>query len=491
MTESTAGRVAKGAAWMIGARMADRLIALANTVVLARVLAPADFGLMAMAFSVIALIELASAFGFELSLVRAANPPREHYDTVWTLRALFGLACGAATALAGWPAASYYGDDRLAAIMLVLGVSWAINGAANIGVVDFQRNLEFHKEFRLLISKRVVGVATSIGLAALTGSYWALVAGTVVTQALGLILSYSWHPFRPRLSLAMKGEVFSFSAWVFINSLASFGNMRAADFVLGKTHGATELGHYKLGEEIGQLPGTELVMPINRALLPGVSRMVEDGKTLREVVLAATGVVALVLVPASLGIHAVAEPLVRVVLGEKWLATIPVVQLMAINSLFLAFAANQHMSFIAAGKPHLPALLNVSRLLVYAPAVFLMVPASGPPGAAMAATISSVLMLILGIGLSQKAFALRYGEYLPAVWRPIVASCVMWAAVRWFGMEGVSGMAESLRLVAMVVAGVVVYGAALAAMFLLAGRPPGAEQLVVERLQGLVNSRAH
>ena len=315
-----------------------------------------------MAFSVIALIELASAFGFELSLVRAANPPGSTttivLPTTGTVRACMRRG---------------YSIGRVAGRQLLRRRSPRSHHAGARRVMGDQRSRE-HRGGGLPTQPRVSQGVSPSHIEARgwrshehrsRRSYRQLLgprcrhrrdAGSRPDTEL-LLASVSATP-QPR----DEGRgVLIFSAWVFISSLASFGNMRAADFVLGKTHGATELGHYKLGEEIGQLPGTELVMPINRALLPGVSRMVEDGKTLREVVLAATGVVAVVLVPASLGIHAVAEPLVRVVLGEKWLATIPVVQLMAINSLFLAFAANQHMSFIAAGKPHSPALLNVSR----------------------------------------------------------------------------------------------------------------------------------
>ena len=484
MTAASGGRIAKGAVWMVGARMADRLIGVISTVVLARLLTPADFGLVAMAMSVIGLIELASAFGFEITLLRTATPTRAQYDTVWTLNVLFGVGCGAAMALAALPTAHFYGDDRLIPIMFVLAAAWAIGSFGNVGIVDFQRTLNFAKEFQILMAKRLVGFTVTIGLAILTGSYWALIAGSVTARLTELVLSYLWHPYRPRFSLDASRGIFSFSSWIFVYKIAAFGNVRAADFVLGRARGAAELGIYRLGEEIGHLPGTELIAPLNRALLPGMSQMIEGGRPTKELVLAATGVVALVLFPACLGISAISEPLVRVMLGTKWLETVPVLQVMALNAAFVALWANQHTMLFAIGRPKLPALVSIARLLLFTPGVFLVVKDFGAQGVAYAALFSSVFALLVGLFTGLPLLHVRFIEYAGALWRPGVAAALMWAAVRWMVLtmqEARFLNLESLQLVVAVSGGVVVYGVAIAMLYLISGRPVGAEQLLIDR----------
>ncbi len=470
---------------MIGARLADRSIGLVGTVILARLLTPADFGLVAMATAVIGLIELASAFGFEVSLVRKANPTRAHYDTVWTLNLLFGVGCGVITAAAAWPAATFYGDERLVPIMLVLGAAWAIGSLANVGIVDFQRTLNFAREFQFLISRRLVGSVVTISLALWTRSYWALIAGTVAVRVTGLVLSYLWHPFRPRLGLRATAEIFSFSVWIFVDKIASFGSMRASDFVLGRTHGPNEVGLYRLGEEIGHLPGTELVAPLNRALLPGVSQMIEGGRPTQELVVAASGVVGLILVPACLGISAIADPLVRVMLGNQWLAAVPLVQIMAINSMFLALWANQHTTLFAVGKPRIPGLISVARLCVFSLCVFLLVREYGAVGVATSALISSVASLGLGLWAGLPALRVRLSEYIRVLWRPILAASIMWVTVSWLVIYLADSDALGLaviRLLASIVAGCVVYLSAMALLYLIAGRPAGTERMLFARI---------
>src|SRR5262245_59379519 len=130
--------IARGATWMVLWRVCDRLLGLLSTLVLARVLVPADFGLVAMAMSFIALIELASAFSFELALIQRREVERAHYDTAWTLNVAFGLLCGALIALSAPLAAAFYAEPRLIEVMWVLAATWALQGFENIGVVNFR-----------------------------------------------------------------------------------------------------------------------------------------------------------------------------------------------------------------------------------------------------------------------------------------------------------------------------------------------------------------
>jgi O-antigen/teichoic acid export membrane protein len=476
---------------MITARLTDRLVGFVSTLILARLLTPTDFGLVAMAMAVIGLIEIASAFGFEVQLLRLPQPTRAQYDTVWSLNALFGLGCGAVTAIAALPSAAFYGDDRLVAIMLVLALGWAIGSLENVGVVDFRRNLEFTKEFRFMIAKRILSFVVTVTVAVLTRSYWALIAGTFVGRAAGVALSYLWHPYRPRPCLQAARELFSFSLWIFIERMAAFANSRSSDFYLGRVHGPAQVGIYRLGEEIGYLPGSEFVAPLNRALLPGISRLADSGRRLGEVVTSATGVIGLVLVPACFGLAAVADAVVPVLLGDKWLAAVPVVQIMAANALFLALWANQHTALLAAGAPRLTAYFALVRLAVFVPCFVAMTPTLGAVGVALAALAASAVAYLLGLGWSLKRLSMRLRGYLRELWRPLLASVLMVIVVRQVaallgGSDQVVG--SLLRLAAGIAAGIATYAMTLALLYLAAGRPVGAEQLVLRRV-GLLRGR--
>ena len=107
-------RIAVGAAWMVLFKLVDRSVGLISTIVLARLLVPSDFGLVALAAALIGAAELLGAFSFDVTLIHRVDTTRSHFDTAWSLNILFGAACAILLALAAVPAASFYGDPRLA-----------------------------------------------------------------------------------------------------------------------------------------------------------------------------------------------------------------------------------------------------------------------------------------------------------------------------------------------------------------------------------------
>src|SRR5512134_3908634 len=175
---------------MVLFKLGERSLGLVSTLILARLLVPGDFGLVAMAMSVIGIVELASAFSFEVALIQKDRPERRHYDTAWTLNVMLGAVCALITALLAYPAAAFYGEDRLMPVMLVLAVAWLAASFENVGTVDFRRTMNFSKEFAFLTSKKLVSFVVTVSLAFALQSYWALVAGAVVGRFTGLVLSF-------------------------------------------------------------------------------------------------------------------------------------------------------------------------------------------------------------------------------------------------------------------------------------------------------------
>src|SRR5438105_1654780 len=144
MAGSFGSKIAAGAAWMVGFKLLDRLIGVLSIVILARLLVPADFGLVALATAVVAMIELLSAFNFDAALIQSQHAVRTHYDTAWTLNIALGTICALLVAVAAFLAASFYEDPRLGPVMLWLALATWIRGLENVGVIDFRKELKLH-----------------------------------------------------------------------------------------------------------------------------------------------------------------------------------------------------------------------------------------------------------------------------------------------------------------------------------------------------------
>lgn len=485
------GEMAKGAAWMVLFKWIDRSIGLVSTLILARLLVPADFGVVAMAMSVIAVIELATAFSFDVALIQKSQPAREHYDTAWTLNVLFAVAGAAATMALAPVTALFYGEPRLTAVMYALGAGWLVWGFENVGVVDFRRNLDFGREFRFLGYKRVIAFAVTVTAALLFRSYWALVAGMVTGRAAGVVLSYLMHPYRPRLSVAASRELFAFSGWMLATNVLGTVISRVSHFFIGRVLGAQALGAYTIGAEFALLAHTELAAPINRALFPGFSRLADRPDEFRRTCIDATAVLLLVVLPASVGIAAVAEPMVRVLLGEKWNAAVPVIEILAISGAISAVVSNNAAAYLALGRPRLVTGILVSRLLVLLPLLFLLAD-RGLTGVATAEMLSSVASLAVSYPVLFKQLRLSVAEYVGALWRPLAASILMGFCVRagttWLGTDGTASGAL-LQLVAGVFLGVIAYALLVYVLWLASGRPSCAELTLARRFGAVWRDR--
>lgn len=465
---------------MVLYRFVDRTVGLVSTVILARLLLPADFGVVAMAMSVIALIELATAFSFEIALIQKAEPQRVHYDTAWTLNVLLAVGGALVTAALAHPAAAFYGEPRLVPVMWAIGAAWLVSGFENVGIVNFRREMDFAREFRFLAFKRLTAFAVTLAAALTLRSYWALVIGMSAGRVVGVLLSYAMHPFRPRFSLVASRELFGFSGWLLANNVAHAVTGRIPQFFVGRLLGAPALGAYTIGAEIAQLAYTEIVAPISRALIPGYSRLAGDLDALRRICIDSGAGVLVIVLPASLGIALVADPLVRVVLGPKWGEAVPVIQWLAFAGIVHGILSNHAAAYVALGRPHLSTINLFMRLICLASALLVIVfidrvslvsLVAAELAAGIATLFVSYPLLFVSLRISVK-------QYLAALWRPLAASGVMALAVATV-LEAVGrgdGFLGALaQLAAGVASGLASYALALWMLWRLSGRPRSVE----------------
>ncbi len=470
---------------MLLARVAERGLGLVSLLILARVLVPADFGLIAMAMSVIAFVELASTFGFDLALIQREHLTREHYDTAWTLQIAFGLLSAALIVALAYPSAWFYDEPRIIPVMLVLAASRGVQSFENIGTVDFRRRMDFSREFRFSAWKKIVGFVITVALAVAFRTYWALIAGVLAGRVTGLILSYTMQPYRPRFSLAARDDLFSFSSWVFVVGLASFASQRSSHFVVGRLLGPAALGLYTVGSEIALLPSTDLIAPINRAVFPGFARMTSDPESMRSAFVDILGVIWILALPASLGVAALAEPLVLTLLGNKWQDAVVVVQVLALAGALHAATSNHYSAWLALGKTRVTALIEGLHFVVLLPLVVLLSRPLGLAGVAYAELAATMISVSVECLMISRALGLPRLAYLKGLWRPLIAATTMAIAVALLAAELAAGALAArplLQLAATIPAGVLTYASILTMLWLLAGKPRGAESLLLERI---------
>lgn len=477
---------------MVLFRLLDRSIGIVSTAVLARLLLPADFGLVAMAMSIIAIIELASTFGFEMALIQKAEPSRAHYDTAWTLNVLTGCGGAIAIALVTPATVSFYGDARLMPIMLVLAGIWFAASFENVGTVDFRREMNFSKEFRMMFIRRITAFAATMLAAFTLRSYWALIIGTVTARGMGLLLSYAMHAFRPRISLARWRELFAFSGWLVLGNIVGVLISKVPHFVVGRMFGAPSLGAYSVGSEIANLAYTELVAPINRAMFPGYSRLADQPEAFRRTCLEATTVILAVVFPVTVMVAVLAHPIVRVLLGTQWADAAPIVQFLAVSGAVSAVTSNNVAAYMALGRPRLMLVLLGTRLAVLLAGMFWLARPHGIAGVATADLLASLACLGVSLPLLFKTVRISGADYWRCTWRPLLAAAAMGGA-SWFAVASLpvaTGVGAALwAIVAGALVAALIYPLAYLVLWRLSGKPQTIEAEITRRAAAWLHSR--
>lgn len=487
MTEqgSILARTAKGAGWVVAWRMVTRSLGMVSTIILTHLLLPGDFGLVMIATAFGQVVNSFSTLGVEEAVIRIPNPTRELYDSAFTLNVIRGVATSAIVAAAAWPGAVFFHDMRLVPVVLAFAATGLVGSFENIGIVEFRRDIAFHKEFLLMSVPRLVSVIVALTAAYILRSYWALVIALIASSLLRLALGYIIHPFRPRFGLRAWRQIASFSAWTWAISIVALARDRGDDFVVGRELGTGKVGVYLLGAEIANMPISELVAPLARAAFSAFAAARHDDRQDETVstYLRIVGAATLIALPAGVGLSLIADPLVKVALGANWSEAAPVMQLLSIalcitipgtisRTLLNAQAVLRSMFVLEFGS----AIVRIALLIV-------LVMRFGVIGAALGVAIASFIDHAGYLVLARRQLALRWRDMLAPVWRSVAAGAVMASGLWWLGLgwahapDFATALATLERAVPL---GAALHIGAQLLLWLACGRPAGAERDVID-----------
>lgn len=485
-------RIAVGAGWMVFMRLGDRLIGLVSMAVLARLLLPADFGLVGYAMVLLAILEIFAQLGVENALIQDQKAQRESYDTAWTMNICKGLALSVGLLIAAKPAAAFFEAPEVEPVIYTLALLPFVAGLENIGTVDFRKELAFHKDFIFNFLTRFCGAVATITLAFILKDHWALVFGMILRALLRILLSYHMSEFRPRLSLARFSQIFSFSKWIMLQNLLHGFNERLPALVIGRMSGPQALAFFNIAFEIANLASTELAQPIRRALFPGFAKMNENRQELADSFRWALSIIVTIGLPIPMGIAVTAEYLVPALLGWNWLETVPIIQILCLQGAIIIMGTNSHLIYLALGKPSITAWLSALRLLVLIPACIYGVSEFGAVGAGLALVASALVVRFTDYAIVLPMLSMRVTDFAAQIWRPLTAVLAMNVTVRllqdWLEQSALQPHLMPKLIVSVLVGGLT-YVATLLALWLLTGARKGAESYIIGMVKKFLISR--
>jgi lipopolysaccharide exporter len=395
VSDSLASRTGSALLWNGIGLAVTRLISLVRFVILARLLAPDDFGLLAIAWVAIELLLTLTDLGMVTALVQRDRVDASQFDTAWTVGLVRALVVTGAI-VAGAPLiAELFGEPRAAGVLRALAVAPLLAALASIKIAELTRNLEFRKLTLIRVPEAAVEAAVSIALATLLG-VWALVVGVLVANVVRVALSYLLAPHRPRISFDQGAarSLFRFGRWLFAVGVLGLAGEALLRAVIARRLGTAELGVFYLAMRLVMLPLTSIEGAVASIGMPLHARLQADPvRRTRALRTSLVGMLAL-LVPGYVLLIVLAPSLVHDVLGAHWAGAELPIRVLAVGAAIRAVAAACEPMAVGFGRPQLAAALAAVRLVLVAGLGWVLAGAAGLVGASVAWLVAEVVVAI-------------------------------------------------------------------------------------------------
>jgi len=383
--------------WAFALRITERGFSLIRLIILARVLAPNDFGLLGIALLAMMTLETFSQTGLQAALIQRKGKTEDYLSIAWTVSILRGLVLFIILFFTAPYVAIFFDAPAATPIIRVIGITALLQGFTNIGVIYFQKDLEFNKQFFYRLSGTLADFAVAVSAALILKSVWALVFGLLAGAIVRLIVSYLLHPYRPRLSsdLGKAKELFGFGKWILGSTIIIFLLVQGDDILVGKLLGATLLGFYQMAYRFSSAPATEITHVISQVTFPVYSKLQDKLPSLRAAYLETLQLTALVSMPLAGGMFILAPEFTTIFLGDKWIPMVPAMQVLCVYGALRSINATFGPLYHAVGHPAILTKISFIQLCFFVAVIYPLTTKWEILGASIAVMAASILCFFL------------------------------------------------------------------------------------------------
>ena len=445
---------------MTALNISRRVLELVALLVLARLLTPDDFGLLGIALLTLTGLDRFSQLGFTSALIQRSEDNVDRYlNTAWTLQIARGLLLGGLTVALAGPAARFFAEPAVEPILMVIAVIPLLDGLENPGVVYFQKDLQFHKQFVHLVTTSLVYVVVTIGLALAFENVWALVVGQVAAAFSQFGVSYVVHDYRPRPAFDRQAaaDLINFGKWVTASGMIYFLADEGDDFVVGWLLSAASLGFYRLAYRLALTPVSEVTGVLSAVMFPAYSKLQGDLRAVREAFFRTMQLTTALTFPIAVGIIVVAPLFVESVLGTQWTPMVGALQVLSLFGLFVSLTASFSPVWYALGRPDLGAKIGAVRVVIMAVLIYPATIQYGFTGTGATVLVAYLVgAMPLDLYFATQLFEMRLRTFLSELVFPVAAAGGMGVVVL-AARETLTIESTLLELVVLVALGVLIY----------------------------------
>lgn len=444
--------------WRSGTQVFSQLVAWISTFLVIRILSPADYGLFAMTSVVLVLLTLFNGMGFANAAIQQRDGGDRQLRQLFGLLLLFNGALAAIQVAIAPLVADYYRQPIVADLLRFQALIYLTNPFFALGYTVLTRAMDFRRQGQVNIAAALVGALTALGGALAGWGVWTLVAAPLASFAargFGMLLAartWIWpsFDFRGARALADYGGI------MMAGQLFWFVQTQADILIAGRSFSPTELGFYTTALFLAQIFVTKVVPPLNEVAFSAYTQIQHDRAAVAEGFLKSVRVIMTLAMPFCLGLAAVAEPAVQVLLGDKWLPAAPIVQLLALAMPFMTLHVMFGPATNACGHPGLATRAAIFGAVLM-PVCYYVGAGYGAIGIAASWLVAWPVLTAVAAVWSLRALEIRIGQLRDALLPPVLAGIGMLFAVTLVD-QALPAMPQALRLALLVTAGGGVFG---------------------------------
>lgn len=424
-------KVGKGALWVVVTTICARAISLISNILLARLMVPIDFGLFALATTIIVFSQGTTQTGFESALIQKQDRPEVFLNTAWTFElirylVLFGIIFFSAPALA-----IFFNEPRAVSILRVISLTLIFQGLRNIGVVYFRKNFDFYKQFIMEIVPLVVYMSVVITLAFVLRNVWSMVIASFAASVTGCIVSYLIHPYRPRLDLNLEraNSLFCFGKWILGTSILAMIRDQGTNMFTGRFLGVSALGLFNRADGFSTVIFQQITDVAWKIGYPTFSVLQSEPEKFRKALLHSVQLLTFVGLLSAGGLFILSEDFVHLFLTDKWISLVPLMQVLCVQSVLTFVNAPAFVAFQAHGRPEVGAKINLFGNILLLLLMYPLTKLLGIKGVAFALLLSSAIpspvIWITAVRLVQGSFV----EFFKPVLFSVLNAAMMITAI--------------------------------------------------------------
>ncbi|MBU4286950.1 MAG: lipopolysaccharide biosynthesis protein [Proteobacteria bacterium] len=446
LSRNLAQKSVRGGMTTMTAQVIQFILRTAGTVVLARLLTPNDYGLIAMVAVVVGFAQMFKDAGLSMATVQKDRISHEQISTLFWINILISAFLGLCVLAASPLVARFYGRPELAAVTAALSVSFIISGLSIQHAALLRRHMQFGTLAIVQIGAQVITLTVTIILALYGWRYWALVGGSLTTAFFTVILTFFFCPWMPGRMQRGTGirDMLKFGGHLTGFNFVNYFSRNLDNILLGRFCGANVLGLYSRAYNIMMLPISQIRGPLNAVAIPALSHLQNDPIRFNRYYLKLITLIAFIAMPLMAFLFVCADQVIYLLLGSQWLGAAAIFKILCIAAFIQPVATTPGLVLISLGQSKRYFLVGTVNSIITVISFVLGLP-WGAMGVAVAYTISNYVTLGPTLWYCFRRSPISIMEFFSVIFRPIIASITMGFAV-FFARTYLSNLSDAISL---------------------------------------------